>query len=633
MTKNARQSVVLVESVVGSITQTVNEIIVGNLDEYRSLRNRQALLNMVTSFWIEGVLDKSLQRMVTVEVGLETKPDAVAYVWDLVLQPRGLEAKHLPRGADISEIFRYADQSLLILGEPGSGKTTLLLELARAAIKDANNDPSQRIPVVFNLSSWSTTRPPLAEWLIQEMNVRYRVPERVGRVWVEHDDLLLLLDGLDEVALQHQAACIAAINTFRQAHGFTPIAVCSRLEDYERLDSLLALESAVVIQPIADEEIEQALASLAQQTPAATDLLRSDPILRSLARTPLMLNVLALTINGLATQATSRFDTKEAYRRVLFDTYIQEMFRRRGGGSQYTPEQSLQWLGWLARNMFRHNLTVFSPDQLQPTWLLSVRWQRRYSYLARLVPGLFLALLLTLGLTVASGRLSGLFFSLVLSALTIGLIDIFRGSQSRNIYMARPFRFDLRRLLRPARLAAIVGFLLGVIPGLLLGLIYWEHFPSPTKSLSDAVIIVLSVMLLASISGSVFLLLLALLFGSMRKSTVSYDRGSTSGPWLTVANCAGVVTGIIVGPLFLFGDRTALLVFLPPAIVAGSWFGGMDLVRLAVLRSILALTNQAPWRLGSFLDYASERVLLQQVGGGYRFVHRLFLEHIAGMDR
>ena len=33
-----------------------------------------------------------------------------------------------------------------------------------------------------------------------------------------------------------------------------------------------------------------------------------------------------------------------------------------------------------------------------------------------------------------------------------------------------------------------------------------------------------------------------------------------------------------------------------------------------------------------FLNYASERVFLQKVGGGYIFIHRLLLEHFAAMD-
>ena len=39
-----------------------------------------------------------------------------------------------------------------------------------------------------------------------------------------------------------------------------------------------------------------------------------------------------------------------------------------------------------------------------------------------------------------------------------------------------------------------------------------------------------------------------------------------------------------------------------------------------------------PWNYPRFLDYATERILLRKVGGGYIFVHRLLLEYFAALD-
>jgi hypothetical protein len=38
-----------------------------------------------------------------------------------------------------------------------------------------------------------------------------------------------------------------------------------------------------------------------------------------------------------------------------------------------------------------------------------------------------------------------------------------------------------------------------------------------------------------------------------------------------------------------------------------------------------------PWNYARFLDYATDRIFLQKVGGGYIFVHRMLLEHFARM--
>ena len=42
--------------------------------------------------------------------------------------------------------------------------------------------------------------------------------------------------------------------------------------------------------------------------------------------------------------------------------------------------------------------------------------------------------------------------------------------------------------------------------------------------------------------------------------------------------------------------------------------------------------GDAPWNYARFLDYATERLFLQKVGGGYIFIHRMLLEHFAQMD-
>jgi len=50
------------------------------------------------------------------------------------------------------------------------------------------------------------------------------------------------------------------------------------------------------------------------------------------------------------------------------------------------------------------------------------------------------------------------------------------------------------------------------------------------------------------------------------------------------------------------------------------------------LRFLLWRARSIPWNLPQFLDYAAERILLRQVGGGYIFVHRLLLEYFASLD-
>jgi hypothetical protein len=64
----------------------------------------------------------------------------------------------------------------------------------------------------------------------------------------------------------------------------------------------------------------------------------------------------------------------------------------------------------------------------------------------------------------------------------------------------------------------------------------------------------------------------------------------------------------------------------------GPVFAGLVLIQHFVLRMILWLEGYIPWNYARFLDYATERIFLRKVGGGYIFIHRMLLEHFAQME-
>ena len=62
--------------------------------------------------------------------------------------------------------------------------------------------------------------------------------------------------------------------------------------------------------------------------------------------------------------------------------------------------------------------------------------------------------------------------------------------------------------------------------------------------------------------------------------------------------------------------------------VAGLLRGGFAVIQHGVLRFLLR--GRLPLGLVALLEAASERALLQRIGGGYRFVHAGLREHLAG---
>jgi hypothetical protein len=351
------------------------------------IRARKILLENVNKFWVEGVLKRSLHNEVLLTLDLEDRPSTVDNrPWDMVLQTPQQPNRSLPPGTKIIDVFDQQHQSLLILGMPGSGKTTILLELASSLIKRAQEDVSQPIPVVLNLSSWAAHQQPLADWIAAEFTSKYYIVPKVTKTWMQHDALLLLLDGLDEVQLAQRNACVAAINAFRKTYSIA-LAVCCRIVDYEALEQQLQLHGAVLLQPLSSEQIDGYFVRLGAECAAIRATLRQDPILQELAESPLMLSIMTLAYQGIAIVTGETQRSVLAYRQHLFDTYIRRMFARREPPQLYQPQQILHWLLWLATNMFQRQQTIFLVEQLQPDWLQMRSHIRLYRLLVGVVVG------------------------------------------------------------------------------------------------------------------------------------------------------------------------------------------------------------------------------------------------------
>jgi hypothetical protein len=84
-----------------------------------------------------------------------------------------------------------------------------------------------------------------------------------------------------------------------------------------------------------------------------------------------------------------------------------------------------------------------------------------------------------------------------------------------------------------------------------------------------------------------------------------------------------VLISTAAGPLLALALAFAL--GLPLALA----YGGYAVLSHLALRLILWRQGAMPWNYALFLDTAAERVFLRKVGGGYIFIHRLLLEHLA----
>src|SRR6266496_5013593 len=241
-------------------------------------RNHQRMLKRVRATWIAGVLEQSLHGAALMVLGLEEKVDVLDSPWRLLIQEVDRPTQPLPEGTRITQVYDATEGGLLILGEPGAGKTTLLLELARDLLDRAEEDEIHPIPLVFNLSSWAVKRQSLDDWMIEEINTKYQVPRLLAQEWMDSEQVLPLLDGLDEVARDARDGCVQAINAYRLKHGSVPLVVCSRSTEYMALSSYVRLHTAVTVLPLTLTQINTYLSQAGEKLAAVDVALHEDPI-------------------------------------------------------------------------------------------------------------------------------------------------------------------------------------------------------------------------------------------------------------------------------------------------------------------------------------------------------------------
>ncbi|TNJ38910.1 NACHT domain-containing protein [Chlorobaculum thiosulfatiphilum] len=597
-------------------------------------RNRQRMLEKVRHMWVEGVLEQSLYRIARLELGYKESPEMVEHSWNLVVERAGRQSEPIRAGTPMIELFDRFDKTLLILGAPGAGKTTLLLELARDLIERAENESSLPIPIIFNLSSWALQRPPIADWLIDELRKRYDVPEKIARFWIENEAILPLLDGLDEVAKEHRNACVEAINAYRENNGLLPIAICSRIADYETLTSKLKLQHAVTVQPLTPEQVDRYLAEAGDSLEPVRKLVREDKTLLELLDNPLMLSIMQLAFYNNADAATSLEDGNIENRRdKLFDSYIAAMFKRRKPSVPYKPEQTKKWISRLANAMKQREQTVFYIEQLQPE-LLPNKHRIQFKVLSLTASALVGGLVGWLATRLFFGLSAGLVF---------GLSGGLSTEQLSNHIKLAVGNFDLKRWIK---LSSCIRLTIGnKIDWLVVGwLVVW-----PIYSLLLGLVIGITRGLFVMIIGWLTGMAVVLFFRLMFVNTFVYpeiDKQTETNQGVHRSFRYAVLSGIIIalfcavffGMLYglAFRLRDGLVVGLNGGIIiglfSGLFLGGYAVIQHYVLRFLLWSEGFAPLRYVRFLDYAADLLFLRKVGGGYIFVHRMIMEHFAAME-
>ncbi|MCB9676270.1 MAG: protein kinase [Alphaproteobacteria bacterium] len=557
-------------------------------------RQRAVLLQRVDRLWIQGVLNASLAEGPVFDLPMSAGEAQVDAPWG--------PTRGEPGGTGLSSLLEAGQGSLLLLGEPGGGKTTTLLRLAETLLDEARLDPRAPAPVVLLLASLADHRGPFEAWIEQELVAKYGLPRQSVREWIANGELVLLLDGLDEIAVSRRDRCITSLNAFRETFGL-PMAVTCRTSDYASLRERLRFGQAIVIDPLPPEVVATHVG-----TRAASDVVAT-------LRTPLMV--------GLLARSDAPLPDDGAHLPWLYARYVEHQLDGSGLSAAERGEM-LGALGYLADAMSRGDRTELWLEQLSPDWAL--HGGRRTAAKAL---GLGLLTACCVGANVAVGTavegdpFSGLLFGLC----SVPMILAFNGGL--RIQPVERLRFSGGRLARMLPLALGLGIVAGAIYGLFY--VLWVN------------------VFFGAVAGLVTTFIVAF-EPSLQESRIRPNQGIRQslinglGIGALGLVLGGAALGYVAVPLVLpYLEAPSTLVGLPHpersaaavagpmlGLIAGMVRGGWAVLLHVAVRAVLALSTPVPARLVPLLDRAVDVGLLRRVGGGYLFLHRTFQAYLAG---
>ena len=611
--------------------QPINPIKPLTRNEYRQ---RKVLLNKVKNFWIENYLKKSLHNKVLIELGLKEKSDAIQTRFPGVEEFSEQSEQNNSKGTNVTEVFQQmgTGQTLLILGEPGSGKTITLLKLAQSLIERTEKDLSQPIPVVFNLSSWTIKQQAINEWLIEQLFDRYEVDKSFGETWIREQQLILFLDGLDEVKAEFRNDCVRELNKFTKSHGITEIVVCCRIQDYEALEEQLTLQSAICIQVLNQSQIYQYLDRAGEKLVALKTLLQKDAELRAFATLPLILSVMSLAYQDCSSEELSFLVSAGEWKQRLFDRYIERMFQRHSQTQLYSQKQTQRYLIWLAQRMAEESQTVFLIDQMQPNLLKDKHEKRIYKVVSFLI-------------SIFTTR-----FDLEIQPI----VEFTNNNYPMTIEDSYRLFSGHKTVFKILHYRAIFMFLM---TALYMFIENNEIVPEAVRSFFSPIVLLISSLAVINLFYIQIKKRKTLKnISRMHRQRLLNHNKQTPSQYpnqkilKSAKNSMGIflMTVITFPPLFLLTfllveyttKHTTFISYLYITLPLLVYFtlmmilvgGGQACIQHFTIRLILYRNSYIPWDYARFLNYAKERIFLQKIGGGYIFVHRMLLEHFAKME-
>lgn len=279
-------------------------------------------------------------------------------------------ADRLPAAGVVAQFRKLTNRQLLIRGAAGSGKSALALLLTIAALEPGESG-DEPVPVLLPLAGWRPDAQDLrgwaADWIADtypELANTHKYGPDAARALVDHDRVLLILDGLDEMPDRLMVEAARELGDVAVQNGINTVVTC-RAAQYDRIveqAGRLPMAAEVTISPVTVKDAIEFITG--SEPPGSTRwdevirAMRADPAgrLAEALSTPLML-ALARAVYGPAASKPATligFTTTAQIQDHLLGQFLTTTYggRDRARG----PER---WLATFARHL-EHRL--FSPN-------------------------------------------------------------------------------------------------------------------------------------------------------------------------------------------------------------------------------------------------------------------------------
>ncbi len=652
------------------------------------------IYSQIISEEVSSRLKQSLHNKVFIELNKQEYLSQVEIPWAIDVKAPKKSKTLLLKNTKIITVFDEEDigGKLLILGKPGSGKTIMLLKLAQELLRRAKENPKKPVPVLFSLANWKNNNQTIKNWLIERLKEKYKIGKDIGKQWVENQDIIPLLDGLDELAAERQEECIRKINNFLNSENWAkPLVVTSRTKEYQQNSEIkLKLNYSLELCPYTSQQVNEYLHSTGNEI--LWNSINNDSDFNNLAKTPFILNIIVLAVEEISLKKWQQFQSNDERLNYLLEAYIRRMLKPRYNQKQPPQEKTKRWLGWLAERLIEEDSTEFFIEKMQPYWLKNKFQKFIYDFIVWVVilllcSGLISGLIYCLDIINYDGNFDPIYtpYHRLIDVLIYGLIygliyalyELLENQIKKIILFIAPLRnlsqIVTKRLLFMLISATVIGLIYGVyldeIFGLYFGLlsvvisgfifrigdeiktVYFLKF-NLKKSYYGVIYGLIFALIIWQINQFIYGSIYPVIFGLIVwltfwlnsgidvveiENKVLHNQGIRQSiiNTLIISLWIALFTTPLIFIIQLINENsfqpliTSLVLGLLFGILIGILRSGTPAIKHLVLRIILWCSGYIPWNYARFLDYCTNRLFLQRVGNRYRFMHNLLRQHFA----